>query len=103
MRRLRGDHVQLEHFRASGAAPDAALRDAVGVVRQKRRADGRWPVHRPHPGRYWFALEAPGPSRWATLRALRVLDWWDEGAAAIFPGSLINKPHDTDQNLSRDT
>lgn len=72
----------LEHFRSSGAAPAPALSDAIRVVRERRRADGRWPVHRPHPGRYWFILEEPGPSRWATLRALRVLDWWDGGAPA---------------------
>lgn len=66
----------LEHFRASGAERDHRLSDAIQVVRDARRPDGRWPLHRPHPGRYWFRLEEPGPARWATLRALRVLDWW---------------------------
>lgn len=72
----------LEHFRSSGAARDPRLGDAVQVLRDTRRSDGRWPVHRQHPGRYWFKLEEPGPSRWATLRALRVLDWWEADAAA---------------------
>ena len=69
----------LEHFRSSGAPPDPRLADAVHVLRAARRSDGRWPVHQPHSGRYWFPLESRGPSRWATLRALRVLDWWDGG------------------------
>ena len=67
----------LEHFRAAGASADPRLREAVGVVRRARRADGTWPVHRAYPGRTWFRMEPAGPSRWATLRALRVLTWWD--------------------------
>lgn len=67
----------LEHFRASGAARDPRLADGVAVLRRARRADGTWPVHRAYPGRWWFVMEPPGPSRWATLRCLRVLDWWD--------------------------
>lgn len=71
----------LEHVRAAGVPADDRLADAVEVVRSARRSDGRWPVHRPHPGRQWFRLEEPGPSRWATLRAVRVLDWWDATAS----------------------
>ena len=67
----------LEHFRAVTAGVDERLADAVEVVRAARRPDGTWPVHRGYPGRTWFRMEEPGPSRWATLRALRVLDWWD--------------------------
>lgn len=67
----------LEHFAAAGAPPDPRLEDAIAVVRATRRADGRWPRHRGYPGREWFRMEEPGPSRWTTLRALRVLQWWD--------------------------
>ncbi|MEU5261943.1 hypothetical protein [Amycolatopsis sp. NPDC021455] len=67
----------LEHFRAAAASRDARLADAVDVLRRARRADGTWPVHRGYPGRTWFRMEPPGPGRWATLRALRVLRWWD--------------------------
>jgi hypothetical protein len=71
----------LEHFRAAGAARDERLEDAIGQVRRRRRSDGTWPVYRPHPGRSWFELEPTGgPSRVATLRALRVLAWWDAHA-----------------------
>ena len=67
----------LEHFRVTNAGRDPRLSDAIGVIRARRQSDGRWPVHRPYPGRHWFRLEERGPSRWATLRCLRVLDWWD--------------------------
>ncbi len=68
----------LEHFRAVGADRDGRLEEAVAEVRRTRRADGKWPMYRPYPGRYWFAFEARGASRWSTLRAMRVLTWWDE-------------------------
>ncbi len=69
----------LEHFRAAGADRDDRLEAAIEEVRRARRADGTWPRYRPYPGRYWFALEEHGPSRWSTLRAMRVLTWWDNG------------------------
>lgn len=72
----------LEHFRAAGAAPDPALADAVNVLQRGRRRDGRWPVYAAHPGRTWFRMEQPGPSRWTTLRALRVLTWWQPALTA---------------------
>ncbi len=68
----------LEHFRAAGADRDERLEDAIEIVRRARRTDGTWPMYRPYPGRSWFALEQRGASRWSTLRAMRVLAWWDE-------------------------
>jgi hypothetical protein len=49
------------------------------IVRSKRQPDGRWLFDRVHPGRVHFTLEGDigEPSRWNTLRALRVLDWWE--------------------------
>jgi hypothetical protein len=73
----------LEHFRAAGADRDERLADAVAVVLGRRAADGRWPADAGLAGPVWVEPERPGPSRWATLRALRVLRWW--GTA---PGSL---------------
>jgi hypothetical protein len=73
----------LDHFRAAaaltGAAPDPRLADAVEHVRSRRRDDGRWPLDWRLPGRVWFDVDdGPGePSRWVTLRALRVLRWWE--------------------------
>jgi hypothetical protein len=68
----------LDYFRRAGAEPDARMAEAVDIVCSKRRPDGRWSLDRVHPGRVHFDLEAGVglPSRWNTLRALRVLDWW---------------------------
>jgi hypothetical protein len=69
----------LDYFRRSGAEPDSRMTAAIEVVRSKRQPDGRWSLDRVHPGRVHFAVDgAVGePSRWNTLRALRVLDWWE--------------------------
>lgn len=72
----------LDYFRNAGAQPDSRMADGIELVRSKRQPDGRWLLDRIHPGRVFFDIEGPvgAPSRWNTLRALRVLDWW-EGAA----------------------
>ena len=68
----------LDHFRAAGTDPDPRLAEAIAVVESKRQPDGRWLLDRLHPGRVFFDLEVAGePSQWNTLRALRVLRWWD--------------------------
>lgn len=54
---------------------DDRLADALDLVHTKQR-DGLWNLQNKHPGRTWFDMESPGtPSRWNTLRALRVLRW----------------------------
>lgn len=64
----------LDYFRGVGAAYDPRLQDALDVLQQKRRKDGTWPLQAKHPGQTHFDMETPGkPSRWNTLRALRVL------------------------------
>lgn len=67
----------LEYFRAGGGVPDERIAEAIQVVRSKRQPDGTWPLENTHPGRIHFALEDGDgrPSRWNTLRALRVLNW----------------------------
>lgn len=72
----------LEFFAATDAPCDSRLSDAVGVLYRARRKDGRWPTYAPYPGRQWFQLEPPGPSRWNSCRALRVLRWWEQGDVA---------------------
>ena len=58
------------------------MAEAVEVVRSKRQPDGRWLLEGGYPGRVHFELEdgVGRPSRWNTLRALRVLAWY-EGTA----------------------
>lgn len=74
----------LDHFRAVDAPRDPRLGDAIALLEQKRRSDGRWNLeHRHKPDRVWFQMERiRSPSRWNTLRALRVLAWWYGSAAA---------------------
>ena len=73
----------LDYFRSAalpaGDAPDPRLGDAIAEVRRRRLDDGRWPLDWTARGRVWFAVDdGPGePSRWVTLRALRVIRWWE--------------------------
>lgn len=71
----------LDYFRAVDAPRDRRLDDAIAIVRERRGVDGRWLLENSYSGKTFFQLEARGaPSRWNTLRALRVLKWWDRGA-----------------------
>ena len=67
----------LDYLRAASAEPEPRIREAIDVVERNRGADGRWPLQRVHEGEAHLDLdEGEGkPSRWNTLRALRVLDW----------------------------
>jgi hypothetical protein len=71
-----------EYFARRGDAPDPRLAEAIGHVRAKRRSDGRWLLENTHPGAVHFRFEEPDgtPSRWNTLRSLRVLRWYDASA-----------------------
>jgi hypothetical protein len=74
----------LDYFQAVCAPRDDRLAEAVELVRRRRGEDDRWPLDNSFKGRTFFDLEKVGaPSRWNTLRALRVLRWWErDGAAA---------------------
>lgn len=65
----------LEYLRSAGVPPDDRVVEAIELVASKRDADGRWPLETTYPGVMPIELD-PGvgrPSRWITLRALRVL------------------------------
>jgi len=68
----------LEYMRRAGVVPDQRVAEAIELVESKRDSDGRWPLENQHPGTMAVELdEGEGrPSRWNTLRALRVLDWY---------------------------
>lgn len=70
----------LDHFREAGDPPDPRVSEATELVRSKCQLDGTWLLENTHRGRVHFALEDGDgrPSRWNTLRALRVLRWYDE-------------------------
>ena len=70
--------------------PDERVAEAIELVESKRDADGRWPLEYTYPGEVYFAIdEGEGkPSRWNTLRAMRVLRWCDEaGVGASEPAA----------------
>ena len=78
----------LDYLRAAGVTPDARAAEAIDLVRSKRDAEGRLPLENPHESEMVNARlrdldfdmdEREGqPSRWNTLRALRVLRWADQ-------------------------
>ena len=64
----------MDYFRLACVEYDSRMDDAMNVLFRKRRADNRWPLQARHPGQTHFEMEKAGkPSRWNTLRALRVL------------------------------
>ena len=64
----------LDYFRAADVGYDPRMQEALDIVVNKRRSDGAWPVQAKHAGQTHFDMEdSGGPSRWNTLRALRVL------------------------------
>ena len=67
----------LDYFRDAAGTPDQRVDEAVAVVREKQQPDGTWLLENTYPGAVHFALEDGDgrPSRWNTLRALRVLRW----------------------------
>jgi hypothetical protein len=68
----------LDYFRSTGEAPDPRLGEAIDLLRAKQRTDGCWLLENTHRGAVHFELENGDnqPSRWNTLRALRVLRWY---------------------------
>ncbi|NHF59605.1 hypothetical protein FK220_009655 [Flavobacteriaceae bacterium TP-CH-4] len=74
-RRWRYDILSaLDYFRHAGVAWDDRMRPALDVLLRKRNKEGTWNVQAKHPGQTYFDMEKAGkPSRWNTLRALRVL------------------------------
>ena len=79
----------LEYLRDAGVTPDARAAEAIELVRSKRDADGRWPLENPHESEmvtarlrdldFGMAEREGTPSHWNTLRAMRVLDWYERG------------------------
>ena len=69
----------LDYFRNAGVLPNARMSDGVHFIESRRQADGRWLLDRAYDEALAFRFsEAVGePSRWNTLRALRVLRWYE--------------------------
>jgi hypothetical protein len=67
----------LEYMRSAGVRPDTRMAEAIDLVASKRDAGGRWPLEKVHPDELDAEPDVTEgePSRWITLRALRVLHW----------------------------
>jgi hypothetical protein len=72
----------LDYFRSVGDAPDSRMDEAIEGLRSRQQPNGAWLLENTHPGKVHFALEDGDgrPSRWNTLRALRVLRWYEQSA-----------------------
>ncbi|MFZ0454409.1 MAG: hypothetical protein WCE54_17200 [Ignavibacteriaceae bacterium] len=68
----------LDFFRECKIPKDERINDAVNIILKKRNEKGLWPLQQRHPGKTFFEMESPGkPSRWNTLRGMRILNWWE--------------------------
>jgi hypothetical protein len=67
----------LDYLQDAGVTQDERASEAIDLLQSKRTKDGRWKLQNHHSGREHFKMEKTGePSRWNTLRALRVLRWY---------------------------
>jgi len=87
----------LEYLRRAGVTPDERVGEAIELVASKRESGG-WALETRHPGRMQVETdEGVGrPSRWNSLRALRVLRWYEQAGSAgrsdSAPGRSRAKP-----------
>ncbi|MEI7849037.1 MAG: hypothetical protein WCK35_24780 [Chloroflexota bacterium] len=69
----------LDYFQSIHAPRDPRMQPAIDLLLKKKSKNDRWVLNAPWPGKVFFPLEVTGaPSRWNTLRALRVLKWWNQ-------------------------
>ena len=68
----------LDYFRNAGIGRDPRMDEALALVEKRRHQNGRWPLAQPYEDPADFPMEGPRgtASRWNTLRAMRVLEWF---------------------------
>jgi len=70
--------TSLDYFYAFRGNKNKGLEAAISLLRHRQSENGTWHLGCRHSGKTFFDMEKVGkPSRWTTLRALRVLEWWD--------------------------
>jgi hypothetical protein len=69
----------LDYLRNAGITPDSRVREAIKILMERRHQNGRWPLNLLHPEHIPLEMESivGSASRWNTLRALRVLRWYN--------------------------
>ena len=72
----------LDYLRNAGIKPDSRVDAAIETVVKRRHQNGRWPLNLLHPEYIPLKMETGvgEASRWNTLRALRVLRWYNDSA-----------------------
>ena len=70
----------LDYLRNADIKPDTRVSEAIEIVIKRRHQNGRWPLNLLHPERIPLKIETAvgSASRWNTLRALRVLRWYND-------------------------
>ena len=73
----------LDYLRRAGVKPDKRAEEAVEIVTKRRHQNGRWPLNCAHHHLIPFEMEAGvgRASHWNSLRALRVLNWYQNESA----------------------
>jgi len=70
----------LDYFQRFGHNKDKRIQAGIDLIVEKQNKEGTWNLESKHPGKIYFEMEIPGkPSKWNSLRALRVLKWWGGG------------------------
>ena len=66
-----------------GTPPDPRMAEAIAMIRDQRQDDGTWLQGHRLAGEVWVHVDVPSgePSKWVTLQASRVLEWWDGNQA----------------------
>ena len=84
----------LDYLRNAGVKADSRVREAIGIVVERRHQNRRWPLNLLHPEFIPLELETcvGGASRWNTLRALRVLRWYSSAASRVQVSEVIHVP-----------
>jgi len=74
----------LDYLRSAGIKPDSRLDEAIEIVIERRHQNGRWPLNLLHRERIPLEMETGvgKASRWNTLRALRVLRWYNNSTSS---------------------
>ncbi len=68
----------LDYFQDKGVRKDKRMSDAIALITKKKTSEGFWKQEIKYPGKVFFEMEKVGKeSRWNTLRALRILKWWE--------------------------
>jgi hypothetical protein len=70
----------LDYLRNAGIKPDRRVRDAIKTVIERRHQNGRWPLNLLHREHIPLQTAVGSASRWNTLRALRVLHWYNNSS-----------------------